>query len=195
MAEKPTFAQLVSLACHDLRTPLATASGFTHTLERLDVLEAPADRYVEMIDAASKQMAQLLDLLGAAARIEAGRFEFQARESDSRELADAAAAQLEQGRATADGEGAAVSLDSNWAHTSLAALGECVRRHGALDRVTFAVDGPAVAIGPVGEGVAAIAVGENLRDFGAAVGTRVLTAMGADVAADGERLVVRLPQA
>lgn len=194
MAEKPTFAQLVSLACHDLRTPLATASGFTHTLERLDVLEAPADRYVEMIDAASKQMAQLLDLLGAAARIEAGRFEFQARESDSRELADAAAAQLEQGRATADGAGAPVSLDSNWAHTALAALGECVRRHGALDRVTFAVDGPAVSIGPVAEGVGRIAVGDDLKDFGAAVGTRVLTAMGAEIEADAERLVVRLPQ-
>ncbi|HET8651590.1 MAG TPA: histidine kinase dimerization/phospho-acceptor domain-containing protein [Gaiellaceae bacterium] len=194
MAEKPTFAQLVSLACHDLRTPLATASGFTHTLQRLDVLEDPADRYVQMIGAASDQLSQLLDLLGAAARIEAGRFEFQAREADSRELADTAAAQLRAGDATADGEGAPVSLDANWAHTALAALGECVRRHGALDRVTFAVDGPAVSIGPVGEGVAAIAVGDDLRDFGAAVATRVLTAMGADISADGERLVVRLPQ-
>src|SRR4029453_3621945 len=34
----PSFAQLVSLACHDLRTPLATASGVTRTLERLDTL-------------------------------------------------------------------------------------------------------------------------------------------------------------
>ena len=34
------FAQLVSLACHDLRTPLATATGFAHTLQRLDSLDA-----------------------------------------------------------------------------------------------------------------------------------------------------------
>src|SRR5215210_9364382 len=92
VASQPTFSHLVSLACHDLRTPLATASGFAHTLVRLDSLEAPANRYVEMIGAASEQMAQLLDLLGAAARVEAGRFESQTRPTDSRYLVDAAAA-------------------------------------------------------------------------------------------------------
>ena len=94
VADQPTFAQLVSLACHDLRTPLATASGFAHTLERLDALVPPADRYVEMIGVASDQMTELLDLLGAAARIESGRFEPQVREADSRQLVDAAAQQL-----------------------------------------------------------------------------------------------------
>src|SRR4029453_9530307 len=59
----PSFANLGSLACHDLRTPLATASGFTRTLERLDTLEQPADRYVEMIGAAADQLASLLHLL------------------------------------------------------------------------------------------------------------------------------------
>jgi len=29
------FARLVMLACHDLRTPLATVHGFAHTLARL----------------------------------------------------------------------------------------------------------------------------------------------------------------
>jgi len=28
------FARLVSLACHDVRTPLATVNGFVKTLER-----------------------------------------------------------------------------------------------------------------------------------------------------------------
>jgi signal transduction histidine kinase len=194
VARKPIFAQLVSLACHDLRTPLATASGFAHTLQRLDAIEAPADRYVDMIGAASQQMTELLDLLGAAARIEAGRFEFQARESDSRALTDAAVAQLE-GRARAQGDGAAVSLDPNWAHIALAALGECIRRHGALEQVTFAVDGLTVSIGPVGEGVGEIALGDDLRDFGAAVGTQVLSAMGAAIELVDDRLVIRLPRA
>lgn len=193
MASQPTFAQLVSLACHDLRTPLATASGFANTLERLDALAAPADRYVEMIGAASAQMTQLLDLLGAAARIESGRFEPQVREADSRELVDAAAAQLGD-EAVVEGDGAAVGVDTPWVQTALAALGECVRRHGALERVTYAVDGSEISIGPVREGVGQIALGEDLKDFGAAVAVRLLGATGAEVELDGERLVVRLAQ-
>lgn len=163
MASQPTFAQLVSLACHDLRTPLATASGFAHTLARLDALAAPADRYVEMIGAASDQMTQLLDLLGAASRIESGRFEPQIRAADSRELADAAAQELGD-EAAVDGEGAAVGVDPPWAQTALTALGECIRRHGALERVTYAVDGPEISIGPVREGVGQVALGEDLKD-------------------------------
>jgi signal transduction histidine kinase len=187
-----TFAQLVSLACHDLRTPLATASGFASTLERLDDLQPPADRYVEMIGAASAQMVELLDLLGAAARIEVGRFEAQLREFDSRELVDAAVERLGEA-ATADGAGAQVTVDAAWAETALAALAECIRKHGALEQVVYAVDGREVAIGPVREGVGAIALGDDLKDFGAAVATRVLRAIGAELEIDGERLVVRLP--
>ena len=194
MAPESTFAQLVALACHDLRTPLATASGFASTLERLDDLGSPADRYVEMIGAASAQMAELLDLLGAAARIEAGRFEAQLREFDSRELVDAAAGRLGE-EATVDGGGARVKVDAGWAETSLAALGECTRKHGALEQVVYAVDGREVSIGPLREGVGAIALGDDLKDFGAAVATRLLRAIGAEVEVDGERLVVRLPAA
>jgi signal transduction histidine kinase len=193
MAGQPTFAQLVSLACHDLRTPLATASGFAHTLERLDALVPPADRYVEMIGVASEQMTQLLDLLGAAARIESGRFEPQVREADSRQLVDAAAQQLGD-QAAAEGAGVTVGVDPPWVQTALTALGECVRRHGALEQVTYAVDGPEISIGPLREGVGQIALGEDLKDFGAAVGARLLRAIGAEIEVEGERLVVRLPQ-
>jgi signal transduction histidine kinase len=194
VSQDPRFPRLVALACHDLRTPLATASGFAHTLQRLDSLEEPADRYVDMIGAASEQMTELLDLLGAAARIEAGRFDVQAREADSRKLVDAAVARMD-GRAVADGVGATVLLDPAWAEKSLAALAECVRRHSALDEVTLAVDGSVVAISPLADGVGAIALGDDLKDFSAAVGTRVLDAMGTKIQPDGERLVVRLPQA
>jgi len=139
-------------------------------------------------------MAELLDLLGAAARIEAGRFDVQAREDDSRRLVDAAVASLD-GHAVAEGGGTTVQVDPRWAETSLASLAECVRRHGALEQVTLTVDGAAVSIGPVADGVGAIALGDDLKDFGAAVGSRVLDAMGAELEVDGERLVVRLPQA
>src|SRR5205809_3030985 len=68
-ADNP-FARLVSLACHDLRTPLATVVGFAHTLTRQGGLEEPAGRYVEMIGAAAGQLGELVDELSLGARIE-----------------------------------------------------------------------------------------------------------------------------
>jgi signal transduction histidine kinase len=65
-----SFVRLVSLACHDLRTPLATVHGFARTIARTGELEEPASRYLEMIEAASGQLAELLDELSLAARIE-----------------------------------------------------------------------------------------------------------------------------
>src|SRR4051812_40813477 len=77
------FARLTTLACHDLRTPLATVVGFAKTLERTIELAPPGDRYVEMIEAASQQMAELLEELSLAARIEAGRYDPVQRETDT----------------------------------------------------------------------------------------------------------------
>src|SRR3569833_3152496 len=65
MNDDATFARLVFLACHDVRTPLATVHGFVKTLERTVEIAPPGDRYLEMIGAASAQMAELLDKLQA----------------------------------------------------------------------------------------------------------------------------------
>lgn len=188
-----TFAQLVSLACHDLRTPLATASGFASTLKRLDDLGQPAERYAEMIGAAADQMAELLDLLSAAARLEDDRFEPRLSPTNVRELADAAAERLPDGAASVAGKGAPVEIDPTWASVSLAALAEAARRHGGLKEVGFAVDGSTVEISPIVDGAGQIATGDNLRDFAAAVGTKVLHAAGAAVELDGDRLRVSFP--
>ena len=189
------FAQLVSLACHDLRTPLATASGFARTLQRLDQIGEPADRYADMIGAAADQMAALLDLLSAAARVEDGRFEPDLRTVGSRDLADAAAKHLEAGRMTISGAGTDVEADPHWATLSLSAVGEAVRRHGGLEQVTLTVDGPDVAIAPIVDNAGLIAAGQELRDFAAAVGVRVLKAGGAAVELDANALRVRFPTA
>src|SRR2546427_7173353 len=98
MQNDTSFARLVSLACHDVRTPLATVHGFVKTLERTVELEAPADRYVEMIEAASGQMAELLDELALAARIEAGRYDPALREAGTLALAQKAGERLGAGR-------------------------------------------------------------------------------------------------
>src|SRR2546425_5344397 len=93
-----TFARLVSLACHDLRTPLATVYGFARTLTKGEGLDEPEAGYAKMIEAASSQIRELLDELGLAARIEAGRYPPRLAGTDTAELAPAAA-----GRARAPG--------------------------------------------------------------------------------------------
>ncbi|HEX6951462.1 MAG TPA: histidine kinase dimerization/phospho-acceptor domain-containing protein, partial [Gaiellaceae bacterium] len=108
MTDDSEFARLVSLACHDLRTPLATVHGFATTLVRGGDLAPPADRYVEMIDAASAQLAELIEELSLAARIESGRYDPTPREADTLELAQAAAARLGEDRVRVTGSGAAV---------------------------------------------------------------------------------------
>ena len=87
MTDDADFARLVSLACHDLRTPLATVFGFARTLERGDGLDERSRRFLGMISEASDQMAGMLDELGTAARIEAGRWEPGLVEADTLELA------------------------------------------------------------------------------------------------------------
>src|SRR5947207_3131285 len=105
--EDNDFARLVLLACHDLRTPLATVHGFAQTLVRTGEFEDPAARYLEMIDTASGQIADLIDELALFARIEAGRYEPVRRELDTLELVGAAAARLGEERVEAGGAGAA----------------------------------------------------------------------------------------
>src|SRR5207237_1825398 len=105
----PSFPKPITLACHDVRTPLATVHGFTRTLERMTELEPPADRYVEMIGQASEQMAGLLDALSLAARIEGGRYDPVLRDVDTLELARSAQKRLGEDRVHVTGEGGAIS--------------------------------------------------------------------------------------
>ena len=185
-----TFARLVSLAVHDLRTPLATVSGFAKTIQRTK-LGTPTDTYVEMMVAASAQLAELLDEVGLVARIEGDRWEPNVQEVDSRELADAAAARLET--ATAGGSGATVRVDRDAAELALGQLARCAQRHGGLERIELTAEGPLVAIAPIVPAAAPIVMREQARDLGALIAARVVDALGGDLELDGERLLVRLP--
>jgi signal transduction histidine kinase len=186
------FARLVMLACHDLRTPLATVHGFAQTLARLGELEDPAPRYLEMINAASGQMADLLDELSLAGRIEAGRYEPVRRKLDTLELARSAAATLGKERVEVSGEGAAVEVDADATKRAVAALSRCALRHGGLEQVQLAVRGEQLALSPVTPASAPVLLGEDLRDLGAAVAVRLLSAQGGSVGLDGETLYVQL---
>ncbi len=194
MTKKSSFPRLVSLAAHDLRTPLATVSGFAKTLIRTGELEEPASRYVEMIDAASGQMVELLDELGLAARIEAGRYQPSLREADTLELARAAADALGEDRVRTAGEGGLVRVDLDATKRAVSALARCALRHGGVELVDVAATGPELTIAPITPASAPVVLGEDLRDLGAAVAVLLIRALGGSVELVGETLVVRLPE-
>jgi signal transduction histidine kinase len=176
------------LACHDLRTPLATAHGFARTLERTAGLDADGSRYLEMIGAASEQLAEILDTLSLVARIEAGRWEPNVQRVDSLELARTAAADVDAGEVSISGGGGSILVDEEALRDALRDLARCVLRHGGLKRVELVVDGGELTLSPVAEAVAPIVLGESLRDLGAAVAVRVLRASGGSVEIRDEEL-------
>jgi signal transduction histidine kinase len=192
LTDDSDFARLVSLACHDLRTPLATVHGFATTLARGGGLEPPADRYVEMIDAASGQLAELIDELSLASRIEAGRYDPTLREANTLELAQAAAGRLGEDRVYVAGAGAALETDTDAVERGLAALFQSALRHGGLERVEVEVDGVEVRLSPVTPASAPVVLGDDLRDLGAAVAVRLVRHLGGSVTVAGETVEIRL---
>ena len=190
--EDTFFARFVSLACHDLRTPLATVHGFARTLPRMDGVDDSLRRYLEMISAASDQLGELLEDLGHVARIESGRWQPLLREVDSLALALAAAEPLGE-RASVDGAGATVQVDEDATRRALYLLARCVQRHGALEQVELRVDGADVFVSPLVPEAVPVLLGEDLKDMGAVVGRWTVEALGGAVAVSGERAAIRLP--
>jgi signal transduction histidine kinase len=187
------FARLVSLAAHDLRTPLATIHGFAQTLVRMGDLGEPKQRYLEMIDTAALQLAELLDELGVAARIEGGRYEPNLQPIDTLELTRAAADDLGEDRVVVIGDGTEVKVDVESTQRGVAALAQAALRHGGLEQVDLRVDGVVIVISPVTPASGPVLLGEELRDLGAAVAVQVVRALGGTVDLDGDALSVRLP--
>src|SRR4051794_39948617 len=107
MTDDPRFPELVSLACHDLRTPLATVAGFASTLVRMGDIDEQRLRYLTLIEAAATQLGDIIDDLGVVARIEGGRFEPSGEPVDSLDLVTMAAAQLGNGSMRVTGSGTA----------------------------------------------------------------------------------------
>jgi signal transduction histidine kinase len=177
------FATLVSLACHDLRTPLATVQGFAKTMLRIEDLDAEKRvRYLGLIDSAADELAELLDVLSLAARLEGGRYDPVVRDADSLELSPAGAT----------GTGATVRVDPEAVATALRSLERAASRHGGVE-ISVAVDGARVTLEPVVAAAAPIVLGDEPKDLGAAVAVNLLRALGGEIALDGERFTVTLP--
>jgi signal transduction histidine kinase len=192
-AADTSFPQLVSLAAHDLRTPLATIHGFAQTLVRMGDLGEPKQRYVEMIDIASRQLAELLDELGLAARIEGGRYEPNLQPVDVAELARGAAAELGEERVNVSGPGGTVHVDVDNVQRGVSALVQAALRHGGLEQVDCHAEDATLVIRPVTASSGPVLLGQDLRDLGAAVAVVLVEALGGSVTLDGETVVVRLP--
>jgi signal transduction histidine kinase len=190
MTDETTLPKLVSLACHDLRTPLATVYGFARTIARADGLDPKLAGYAEMIETASQQLAELVDELSLVARIDGGRYDPKLLQTSTVELADAAAEKLGAERVTVSGEGATVETDADTAR-SVSALVQCALRHGGLESVQVAVAGSELRVSPITPASSPVVLGDDLRDLGAAVAVRHLRRLGGSVELDGETLTIR----
>jgi signal transduction histidine kinase len=181
------FAGLVSLGCHDLRTPLATINGFAKTLIRAGELDAREARFVEMIDEAAGQLAFLIDELGLAARIAGGRYEPVLAQADTLELASSA-----DNRILAVGRGATIETDPAAVGQGLDALAIAAVRHGGVESATWSVSGRELVLSPLPELAAPVVAGHSPRDLGASVARMVIEHLGGSLAVDGETLLVKL---
>jgi len=187
------FAQLTSIACHELRTPLATVSGFARTLARLELAE-PAGQYAGMIEAAAAQLRDLLEQLTIVARIETGRFDPALGEIDTLELARAASEELGDDRVSVSGSGTPVRVPVEATRRAVTQLARAALRHGGLDLVELRADGHVLELSPTTRMSGAVLCGEELRDIGALAAGALVRALGGSLELDGERLLVRLPQ-
>jgi signal transduction histidine kinase len=186
------YAELVSVACHDILTPLATVYGFARTLERAD-LEPPSDRYVDMIGAASSQIDELVDQLRLATRIQLGLYQPALVETNSLGLARTAADRLEEGRVEVSGEGAAVLVDPEPTARALAQLARAAARFGGYDTVTVDVRGPELVLAPLSRAAEPVVLGEELRELPAPAAAILVRALGGELEARDETLRIRLP--
>ena len=181
------FPRLVSLACHDLRTPLATVYGFARTLTRAGELDERSSRFVTMIEEASEQMTELLDELGTAARIESGRWEPVSRPANTLELA-----QADDPRIVVEGAGEALEIDAGAVQRSLKALALAAIRHGRVEQVTWRVDGRLFELSPVSAAAAPVVTAEDQKDLGSLVARLVIEELGGGLELEGETLRVCL---
>lgn len=192
MTDNRRFAHLTSLACHELRTPLATVSGFARTLARLELAE-PAAQYAGMIEQATVQIRDLLEQLTIVTRIETGRFDPMLGEVDTLELCRVAAEELGDDRVSVSGNGASVRVPVEATQRAVTQLARAALRHGGLDRVELRARGPELELSPTTRMSGAVLAGEEMRDVGAFAAGTLVRALGGSIELDGERLRVVLP--
>jgi signal transduction histidine kinase len=145
-----------------------------------------------MIEAASTQMAELLDELSLAARIETGRYDPGLRELDTLSLARSAAERLGEERVRISGEGTTITTDVEGIDRGVSALVQAALRHGGLDEVDVVVRGAVIDVSPITDSSGPVVLGQELRDLGAAVAVLLIEFLGGAVDVDDGTLTIAL---
>jgi signal transduction histidine kinase len=182
------FTSAVNLACHDLRTPLATISGFAKTLIRAGELPEREGRFLGMIDEAAMQLAGLVDQLSLAGRIESGRYTPNLSDVDTFELA----ASSDDERVSVSGIGVLLETDAQVIRDALAALALAALRHGEVETIGWHVSGRELTLSPVLPGAAPVVDGTSPLDLGALVARMAIERLGGSLQVNGEKALVRL---
>ena len=187
------FPEQISAACHDLRTPLASAYGFARTLERLGAVEGEHARYLSLVVEATEELGRLIDCLALLARAEDGRIVLDRTTLQSRALADAAIDAVPGNRLSALGAGATIEVDAARAAAGLAWLAEAVVHAVPGDdplEIDARPDG-AFALGPLSE-VAGDRMADGAGDLRALAALAVARAHGGTLAREERQIVLRL---
>ena len=191
MADDQRFSRIVSLACHDLRTPLATVYGFARTLERGGNLDERSLRFMTMISEASEQMT-------VAARRARRRGADRGRPLRAGSRRGRHASRSRRRRTSGSsttGSGETIETEPAAVARGLEALAIAAIRFGPVEQVTWTVDGRSLALAPVVEAAAPVVLGEEIRDLGSLVARIVIEQLGGTLALDGETLRVQLSSA
>ena len=148
-----------------------------------------------MIEQASDQLGELIDELSLAARIRDGRYDPKLEPVPVADLAAAAVERLGEERINLSGEGGSAMVDAEAAKRSVSALVQCALRHGGLEEIDVALAGNEVRVTPITKSSAPVALGQDLRDLGAAVAVMHIERLGGSVAVEGDTLTISLPLA
>ena len=113
------------------------------------------------------------------------------RDTNTLELARAAADDLGEDRVAVSGTGTVVKIDVDAAKRAVAALAQSALRHGGFEEVTVAVDGRELRIAPITDASRPVVLGEDLRDLGAAAAGILIHTLRGSLAVDEGTLLIR----
>src|SRR4051794_11070574 len=198
-ADAPRFPAQVAVACHDLRTPLATVYGFARTLERLGGLDERQMRYLGMVVAGAQELTRLIDDLAILTRLERGTQPVERGRVDLTELIDVVATEAAERHAPGrtiyapnHGRGFA-DTDHRLAQAALSGLVDgALRLDPHADQVELRADGSSVLLGPLSDGALEL-YGQADRDLRLAAARATLDALEARVAVEPGQLRVVFP--
>lgn len=185
--EEDELSRLVALACHDLRTPLATVDGVAKLLVRRGDLSDEGARLAGLIDGAAAELASLIDQLSVAARIASGSYEPRCRDVETHELAAAS-----DKRIAVSGRGETVSTAPEAVAGALERLAVAALRYGDVPAVTWTVTGRTLVLDPLTAAAAPVVEGSSPRDLGALVARMVIETLGGTLSTERGSLRVEL---